>query len=121
MVGLSRSNQMTARDAVSLAEMMVKRAAGLHHNFGDGSAASAASASETDFPALQCDKPAEVLDMLFKLTEYNYPDSIALPKDYVPPSMAIATPYWTVSCSVKCGFLEQSGSGFPQLRIVYIF
>ena len=52
MVGLSRSNQMTARDAVSLAEMMVKRAAGLHHNFGDGSAA-AASASETDFPALQ--------------------------------------------------------------------
>ena len=46
-------------------------------------------------PPIQCDKPAEVLDMLFKLTEYNYPDSIALPKDYVPPSMAIATPYWT--------------------------
>ena len=88
MVGLSRSNQMTARDAVSLAEMMVKRAAGLH-NFADS------SASVTEFPALQCDKPAEVLDMLFKLTEYNYPDSIALPKDYVPPSMAIATPYWT--------------------------
>ena len=92
MVGLSRSNQITGRDAVSLAEMMVKRAAGLRNFDGSG--------STTDFPALQCDKPAEVLDMLFKLTEYNYPDSIALPKDYVPPSMAIATPYWTVSASL---------------------
>ena len=50
MVGLSRGNQMTGRDAVSLAEMMVKRAAGLHHNFGDGGSAAPAS---TDFPALQ--------------------------------------------------------------------
>ena len=51
MVGLSRGNQMTGRDAVSLAEMMVKRAAGLHHNFADNG--SAASSSSSDFPALQ--------------------------------------------------------------------
>ncbi len=90
MMGLSRSIQFTARDTVTLAEMLVKRAGSLH-----------TSLSSPDFAPLKCDKPAEIFDMLFKLTAYSYPDSIALPKDYTPPSMAIASAYWMVNCIVN--------------------
>ena len=36
----------------------------------------------------------QVMEILFQLAAYNYPDSITLPKDYQPPKMAIATAYW---------------------------
>ena len=34
------------------------------------------------------------MEFLFQLAAYNYPDSITLPKDYVPPKMAISSAYW---------------------------
>jgi hypothetical protein len=36
------------------------------------------------------------MECLFQATAYVYPESIALPADYTPPSMAIATAYWKV-------------------------
>jgi integrator complex subunit 1 len=99
MIGLSRTITFTARDTVSLAEMLAKRAAALH-NFDSS------SSSTTDFPSLMCDKPAEMFDLLFKLTAYSFPDTIALPKDYVPPSMAIGSAYWTVRHSFRFSHVQ---------------
>ena len=47
-----------------------------------------------DFPILSADKVQEVMECLFQLTAYNYPETITLPPDYTPPSMAISTAYW---------------------------
>ena len=47
-----------------------------------------------DFPILSSDKVQEVMECLFQLTAYTYPETITLPADYTPPSMAIATAYW---------------------------
>jgi hypothetical protein len=38
----------------------------------------------------------QIMECLFQATAYVYPESIALPADYTPPSMAIATAYWKV-------------------------
>ena len=46
------------------------------------------------FQVLGVDRVQQVMEILFQLAAYNYPDSITLPKDYQPPKMAIATAYW---------------------------
>ena len=40
------------------------------------------------------DRVQQVMEFLFQLAAYNYPDSITLPKDYHPPKMAISSAYW---------------------------
>ena len=40
------------------------------------------------------DRVQQVMELLFQLAAYNYPDSITLPKDYQPPKMAISSAYW---------------------------
>lgn len=81
-----------------MVELLVKKAAGLRfgdssHRSGDGNT----SASTPSFPILECDKPEDMLDRLFELSAYKYPDTITLPTDYNPPSLAIATAYWKVT------------------------
>ena len=70
-------------------EVLIKRACGLH-----------ALSSDT-FPVLAADKVNQIMECLFQATAYIYPESIALPPDYNPPSMAIANAYWKVK-SAKC-------------------
>jgi hypothetical protein len=65
-------------------EVLVKRASGLHPLSTDA------------FPVLSADKVNQIMECLFQATAYIYPESIALPADYSPPSMAIATAYWKV-------------------------
>ncbi len=65
--------------------MLVKRASGLH------------PLSNDSFQVLAADKVQQIMECLFQATAYNFPDTIALPADYTPPSMAIATAYWKVS------------------------
>ena len=40
------------------------------------------------------DRVHQVMELLFQLAAYHYPDSITLPKDYQPPKMAISNAYW---------------------------
>ena len=47
-----------------------------------------------DFPILSCDKAADFMECVWQLTAYTYPESISLPQDYQPPSMAITASYW---------------------------
>ena len=58
------------------------RAAGLHVLAGK------------DFPILTCDKAGDFMECVWQLTAYTYPESISLPQDYQPPSMAITASYW---------------------------
>ena len=65
-----------------------------------------------DFPIVSSDKVTEVMECLFQLTAYNYPDTITLPTEYTPPSMAIATAYWKAwsilgKCPTKCWAINQ--------------
>ena len=89
-----------------LVDVLVKKAASLR--FGDNNAENSSGGGGNDnsssnsataaspFPILECDKPEEMFERLFALSSYTYPETIALPSDYKPPSMAIATAYWKV-------------------------
>ncbi len=46
---------------------------------------------------MHADKPKELVEFLINLGAYSYPDTIALPAGYIPPSMAIKPTYWKVS------------------------
>ena len=37
-----------------------------------------------------------MVEFLINLGAYSYPDTITLPSDYTPPSMAIKPTYWKV-------------------------
>lgn len=39
------------------------------------------------------EKP-EIIDLLFNLSIYHFPDHITLPSDYAPPQMAVNNVYW---------------------------
>ena len=99
-IGMSKVHPLNGRDTIDLAESMVKRAAGLHHLVSE------------DFAVLSMDKVNDVMECLFQLTAYTYPDTITLPSDYTPPSMAIASAYWKVSPFFwklqSNGFLQKS-------------
>eukprot|EP00095_Tigriopus_kingsejongensis_P007538 snap_masked-scaffold104_size368486-processed-gene-0.6 protein:Tk07538 transcript:snap_masked-scaffold104_size368486-processed-gene-0.6-mRNA-1 annotation:"isoform cra_c" len=88
LIGRNKTLPLNARDIIDIAEMLVKRAASLNHM------------SSEDFAVLQSDKPAEIIDWLFKLAAYNAPDSIRLPLDYSAPSLAISAAYWKVNPKV---------------------
>lgn len=75
-------------------DVLVKRASGLH------------PLSSDNFPVLAADKVNQIMECLFQSTAYNYPESIALPADYIPPSMAIATAYWKVKFLIN--FLKKT-------------
>ena len=81
-IGMSKVHPINGRDTIDLAEYLIKRASTLYQLVGD------------DFAVLKADKVSQIMELLFQLAAYSYPDSIALPQDYSPPSMAIATAYW---------------------------
>ena len=82
MVGLSRTLPLNGQDCLTIVETLIKRAAGLH------------SLASKEFPILSCTKAKDFMDWMWSLTEYTYPDTISLPAEYHPPSMAITASYW---------------------------
>ena len=82
VIGISKQHPINGRDIIDLVECLVKRAAGLHPLISE------------DFQVLTVDRVQQIMEILFQLAAYNYPDSITLPKDYHPPKMAISSAYW---------------------------
>jgi len=82
LIGLSKSHPLNGRDTIDLTEMLVKRAASLQ------------ALVDADFKVLRAENPHQVIEFLTNLAGYNYPESISLPPDYVPPSVAVSHAYW---------------------------
>ena len=73
---------LNGQDCLTIGETLIKRAAGLHNLAGN------------DLPILACHKAKEFMECVWQLTKYTYPESISLPPDYQPPTMAITASYW---------------------------
>ncbi len=84
-IGLSKTAGL---DAISVVELLVKRAAALHNIASD------------DFQVLYSDRASEVMGFLFQLSGYSFHDTISLPRDYAPPTLAISASYWKVSLHI---------------------
>ena len=82
LIGLSKSHPVIGQDCLTIAETLMKRAAGLH------------GLASKDFPVLYSDKAKDFRECVWNLTAYTFPESISLPADYQPPSMAITASYW---------------------------
>ena len=82
LIGLAKSLPVNGQDCLTIAETLIKRAAGLH------------MLSSPDFQILTCNKAGDFMECVWQLTAYTYPESISLPQDYQPPSMAITASYW---------------------------
>ncbi|CAG0882989.1 unnamed protein product [Darwinula stevensoni] len=78
IIGLSKDHPVKAPDALELADQLVQRA-GLLYTEG--------------FEVLRVDR-VQLVDLLFNLSVYHHPDSIALPSGYTPPDLAITNLYW---------------------------
>ena len=111
VIGISKQHPVNGRDIIDLVEHLVKRAAGLHPLISE------------DFQVLSVDRVAQVMEILFQLAAYNYPDTITLPKDYQPPKMAISTAYWkawlilVLLCAHNpSDFGEMAWKNYPSLR-----
>ncbi|KAG1699623.1 Integrator complex subunit 1 [Nymphon striatum] len=82
IIGLSKDHPLVPQDALDYAEKLVCRAA-LSHVGGSIE------------PVLVVER-LELIELLFNLSVYHYPDSIILPKGYQPPNLAISKSYWSV-------------------------
>lgn len=77
-IGQQKSCPMPPMDALEICEQMVKRSGDLTQDY---------------LPLMHFDK-VEIIDNLFRLTQYHYPDNITLPYGYSPPTLAVTVPYW---------------------------
>lgn len=78
LIGITKEIPVKIPDAMEIIEQVIRRSAGLRIN---------------DYPALLADK-LEIIEFLFTMAEYHYPENIILPSDYEPPKLAISTLYW---------------------------
>ena len=72
---------------------------------------------------MNVDRDQQVMEFLFQLAAYSYPDTITLPKDYVAPKMAIMSAYWkawqilVLLCAHNpSGFGGYAWKNYPTLR-----
>lgn len=107
LVGISKEHPMNAPDTIELADQLIKRAAGI---------------PVEGFPCLQADK-LEIIDFIFNLTAYHYPDNINLPARYTPPQLAISNLYWKgwimllmLAAHNPASFGSQAWKKYPMLR-----
>ena len=77
LIGMAKTLPLNGQDCLTISENLIKRAAGLH------------VLATKDFPILSCDKAGDFMECVWQLTAYTYPETISLPADYQPPSMAI--------------------------------
>ena len=82
LIGMAKTLPLNGQDCLTISENLIKRAAGLH------------VLATKDFPILSCDKAGDFMECVWQLTAYTYPETISLPADYQPPSMAITASYW---------------------------
>ena len=82
LIGLSKTHPVIGQDCLTIAETVMKRAAGLQ------------ALATQDFPVLHSDKAKDFRECVWNLTAYTFPETISLPADYQPPSMAITASYW---------------------------
>jgi integrator complex subunit 1 len=78
LLGLT-DRPLLPQDAQEIVDKMVRRAA---------------IAYSTDLPTIPCIEREELIDTVFRLSAYNYPEGIQLPRDYHPPKLAISKMYW---------------------------
>lgn len=107
LIGISKDHPLNAPDTLELIDQLVKRAAGLPNEA---------------FACLQADK-LEIIDLIFNLTQYHYPDNISLPSGYTPPQLAISNLYWKawiilliLSSHNPSSFGSQAWKKYPMLR-----
>ncbi|KAF7268865.1 hypothetical protein GWI33_018061 [Rhynchophorus ferrugineus] len=78
LIGIAKEYPIAPNDMIDIIDQLIKRAANLPHELE---------------PPLFVDK-VEILDLIFNLCSYNYPENITLPHGYVPPKLAISNLYW---------------------------
>ncbi|XP_058452924.1 integrator complex subunit 1 [Malaya genurostris] len=78
LIGITKEIPFTIPDTMEIIDQLVRRAGSLRH---------------TDYPPLEVAN-LEIIDLLFKMSEYHHPDNIVLPPNYEPPNLAIASLYW---------------------------
>ncbi|XP_030761585.1 integrator complex subunit 1 isoform X2 [Sitophilus oryzae] len=78
LIGINKEYPITPTEIVDIVDQLIKRAANLPNDLE---------------PPLFVDK-LEIVDLIFNLCSYNYPENITLPHGYVPPKLAISNLYW---------------------------
>lgn len=78
LIGITKDIPLTIPETIDIIMMVIKRASSMRI---------------LNYPAVQANK-YDVIDFLFNMVEYHYPENINLPLDYVPPKLAIIILYW---------------------------
>uniref|UniRef100_T1J830 Uncharacterized protein n=1 Tax=Strigamia maritima TaxID=126957 RepID=T1J830_STRMM len=78
IMGLSKDHPISSPDAHELVDQLIKRAAGLYSE---------------EFQVIQVDR-IDIIDVLFNICAYRYPENISLPTGYKPPNLAVSNLYW---------------------------
>ncbi|XP_049307137.1 integrator complex subunit 1 isoform X1 [Bactrocera dorsalis] len=78
LIGITKDIPLTIPETIDIIMMVIKRASSMRI---------------LNYPAVQANK-YDVIDFLFNMVEYHYPENINLPLDYVPPKLAITILYW---------------------------
>lgn len=78
LIGLSKDHPISPQETMDLSDQLLKRASGL---------------SSEGSNMLEANK-VEIIDLIFNLSTYHYPENIILPKGYTPPQLAISNVYW---------------------------
>ncbi|XP_067629113.1 integrator complex subunit 1 isoform X2 [Eurosta solidaginis] len=78
LIGITKDIPLTIPETIDVIMMVIKRASTMRI---------------LNYPAVQANK-YDVIDFLFNMVEYHYPENIKLPLGYVPPKLAITVLYW---------------------------
>ncbi|XP_036342911.1 integrator complex subunit 1-like [Rhagoletis pomonella] len=78
LIGITKDIPLTIPETIDVIMMVIKRASTMRI---------------PNFPAVQANK-YDVIDFLFNMVEYHYPENISLPLGYAPPKLAITVLYW---------------------------
>lgn len=107
LMGLSKDHPLPAPDALDLADQLLRRCAAVHNQ---------------GFLMLEADN-RDLFDLVLRLTAYHYPENIALPQGYAPPSLAIGALYWkawlmllTLTAHNPASLGAEAWTLFPTLR-----
>ncbi|XP_037940861.1 integrator complex subunit 1 [Teleopsis dalmanni] len=78
LIGITKDIPFSVPETIEIIMLVIKRASAM---------------KATNYPAVEANK-YEIIDFLFNMAEYHYPENIKLPEDYEPPKLAISILYW---------------------------